>query len=154
MNATDSTAAGHSVDPAGDHRPLLVDQGFDADTLVVLRNTIAAHASRIGLSAQQVNDLVLVAQELASNTVRHGAGHGRVLLWRDDHDLWLQVADPGLGRTDLHLLGHDAPSPTAPGGRGIWLVRQFTHHLDVQASDNGTQITARIDLRTPPPARQ
>jgi anti-sigma regulatory factor (Ser/Thr protein kinase) len=121
---------------------------------VVLGNTVAAHASRIGLTAQQVNDLVLVVQELASNAVRHGAGHGRVLLWRDKHDICFQVTDPGLGRTDLHLRGHHAPPPTALGGRGLWLARQLTHHLDIHAGDNGTHFTARIHLRTPPPARQ
>lgn len=155
MNATDPAAVtGNAAEPAGNARQGLVDQTFDADTLVVLRNTVAAHASRSGLTAQQVNDLVLVIQELAANAVRHGAGRGRLLLWRDNHDICLEVTDAGLGRPDLHLLGHHAPPPTAPGGRGLWLTRQFTHHLDIHTGDNGTRITARIDLRTPPPARQ
>jgi anti-sigma regulatory factor (Ser/Thr protein kinase) len=133
---------------------LVLDQPFHGKDLVALRNAVAAHGSRLGLTDQQLADLVLVAQELAANAVRHGAGRGRLRLWLADGHLHCVVTDPGPAGPGLHLEGRQPPPATALGGRGLWLVRQLTHHVTFTASNDGTQITATTDLSTPTPARQ
>src|SRR5690349_7412786 len=74
-----------------------LEQRFDATNLVSLRSAVAAHGSALGLAARQVDDLVLVAHELASNAVRHGGGGGRLRVWRVDGSVYCEVADVGGG---------------------------------------------------------
>src|SRR5258705_6962452 len=64
-----------------DEVSLFLDQTFDEGDLVSLRRSVAAHADRTKLGQSRVNDLVLIAYELATNAVRHGGGHGRLRLW-------------------------------------------------------------------------
>jgi anti-sigma regulatory factor (Ser/Thr protein kinase) len=127
--------------------PDALEQTFDGDGLVMLRNAVAAHGSHMGLTDMQVDDLVLVVQELAANAVRHGGGRGSLRLWRTDHDQVLcQVSDPGPAPNDLDQMGLRPLPASSVGGRGLWLVRQFTGRLDIQSGDDGTRITAVFDL--------
>src|SRR5882757_550746 len=57
-----------------------VDEPFDLDGLHALRSTLAAHASELGAPDRQIEALVIVASELATNAIRHGSGHGRIRL--------------------------------------------------------------------------
>lgn len=142
---TADTAAGDDV----------LQQMFATDSLVLLRNTVAAHASGLGVDDLRVADLVLVAYELAANAVRHGGGTGTLRLWRTGTDqIICQVTDPGPAPDDLAQQGLHPQSPSQLGGRGIWLIRQFTHALDIQTGPGETRITATFDLHRPPPVRQ
>jgi anti-sigma regulatory factor (Ser/Thr protein kinase) len=126
-----------------------VDQPFDVDGLYALRQTLAAHASRYGAPGEQIDHLLIVASELASNAVRHGGGSGRLRLWQADGMLYCQVADDGVGLADM-AVGTVPPEPTSSdGGRGIWICRHLTDELVIQVGPNGrgTTVTAAI----PPP---
>jgi len=131
-------------------------QPFDSEALVMVRNAAAAHASQLGMDDDQVDDLVLVVQELAANAVRHGGGTGTgtVRLWRTGGQILCEVSDPGHTRADLNTLGLTPPPPGNVGGRGLWLVRQFTHDLDIRTGDGGTRVTATFDLARTPPIQQ
>src|SRR5690242_21960814 len=74
-----------------------LDQAFDLDGLVSLRSAVAAHADRLGLPADRIPELVLVAHELAGNAVRHGGGSGRLRMWRDGRSIVCEVSDAGPG---------------------------------------------------------
>src|SRR5690349_2570692 len=74
-----------------------LEQRFDRTNLVSLRSAVAAHGSALGLAPHRVDDLVLVAHELASNAVRHGGGGGRLRVWRVDGSVYCEVADVGGG---------------------------------------------------------
>ena len=76
--------------------PLVMDQAFDRDSLYGLREAAAAHAAQAGLSEGRVTDLVLAVHELASNAVRHGAGHGRLRAWNTGEALRCEVTDDGM----------------------------------------------------------
>ena len=120
-----------------------VDQPFDAEGLYALRATLAAHASRHGAPEQQIEHLIVVASELATNAIRHGGGAGRLRLWHHDNTLYCQVTDNGPGITD----------PTNPyGGRGIWITRHLTSELHIEPGPNGrgTTITAAIPRQSRP----
>src|SRR5579863_5845268 len=82
----------------GPSRPAepILDQAFDADSLYTLRAAVAAHATQAGLAPGRADDLVIVVHELAANAVRHGAGHGRLRIWRSDQALLCEITDDGL----------------------------------------------------------
>jgi anti-anti-sigma factor len=75
--------------------PPILDQAFDADSLYALRAAVAAHASQAGLPPGRADDLVIAVHELAANAVRHGAGHGRLRVWKSDQALRCEVSDDG-----------------------------------------------------------
>src|SRR5574342_75372 len=93
-----SRAAPAARSPAA-HPPagVSLDQIFDAADLYALRAAVAAHASDLGLPAERVGDLVMIAHELASNVIRHGRTAGRLRLWRENDTLRCQVSDTGPG---------------------------------------------------------
>src|SRR5271170_5945505 len=96
-------APGDRRPPSGDARPApgdpgpqILDQAFDAGSLYALRAAVAAHATQAGLPPGRADDLVIAVHELASNAVRHGAGHGRLRIWRSDQALHCEISDDGL----------------------------------------------------------
>ena len=86
-------AGGPGGDPAGG--VLLVELEFAGGSLYVLRQAVAAHAAAAGMGEARAQDVVLALNELASNAVRHGAGRGRLRMWRQDGALCCQVEDAG-----------------------------------------------------------
>ena len=123
-----------------------LEQRFDATSLVSLRSAVAAHGGALGLSRSQVNDLVLVAHELASNSVRHGGGGGRLRLWRIDGSVYCEVSDVGVGFP--FSPPERLPDLSAPGGRGLWIIVRLADEMSVESGDNGT--TALVEIRVPP----
>jgi anti-sigma regulatory factor (Ser/Thr protein kinase) len=124
-----------------------VDQPFDGAGLYSLRATIAAHASRLGAPVAMVDRLIIVASELATNAIRHGGGAGRLRLWRTGPVLFCRVSDEGPGIADA-ASGQAPPSPTAAGGRGMWICRQLADDLIVDSGSGGATVTAVLTLST------
>jgi len=123
-----------------------VDQSFDGHGLYGLRETLAAHAGRLGADEDQIDHLLIVASELATNAVRHGGGAGRVRLWHHQDTLFCQVSDHGPGITDP-TVGGTLPDPiTSEGGRGLWICRRLAARLSIEAAVDGpgTVVTVAI----------
>ncbi|BCB77004.1 hypothetical protein GCM10022251_44840 [Phytohabitans flavus] len=123
-----------------------LDQRFDADALYALRAAVAAHATDLGAGEELVEELVVVANELASNAIRHGGGTGRLRLWRDGDLIHCEVSDKGPGLADGDA-GRERVPMTAYGGRGLWVVRQMSQHVDVHTSPRGATVTAAFPVR-------
>jgi anti-sigma regulatory factor (Ser/Thr protein kinase) len=132
---------------------------------------VAAHAARAGAPAGQVPDLVIAVHELATNAIRHGAGHGRLRIRADGGALHCQVSDDG---TDSAAGPVAAPADPvaapadpvagAPGGaqadtgtgaaalwpaehgHGLWLIRQVADQTSVHSGPGGTVATASFML--------
>lgn len=114
-----------------------LDQTFDLDSLYALRETLAAHASRLGATDDQIDALLIVAGELATNAIRHGGGIGRLRLWHYGAVLYCQVSDHGLGINDPSV-GMSQPNPTGGnGGRGLWICRNLTTDLTIDRGPDG-----------------
>jgi anti-sigma regulatory factor (Ser/Thr protein kinase) len=137
-----ATAAG-----SGPAAQVLLEQSFDRAGLVALRNAVAAHAGRLSLPEETVDHLVLAAYELASNAVRHGGGRGRLRMSADDSVLRCVVRDEGTGFPDPDQAGRVRPDPAASGGRGLWLVRCVSDHLDIRSDQDGTVAVVEFALR-------
>jgi anti-sigma regulatory factor (Ser/Thr protein kinase) len=132
-----------------------VDQPFDLDGLYALRSTLAAHASALGADPDQIEHLVIVAGELASNAIRHGGGTGQLRLWHRDGVVYCQVSDNGPGIRDPDV-GTKPPDPANhDGGRGLWICRHLSTELTIEAGPEGqgATVTAAIPRHDhePPP---
>src|SRR5579872_5734821 len=135
------------------HPPIL-DQAFDAGSLYALRAAVAAHATSAGLAPGRADDLVIAVHELAANAVRHGAGHGRLRVWRSDHALLCEITDDGV--PDAKDTENAAPEAQAnewrtEPGHGLSLVRQVADHTSLSSGRDGTSATISFTLAAPGP---
>jgi anti-sigma regulatory factor (Ser/Thr protein kinase) len=95
------------------------------------------------VAKDRVDDLVLVANELACNSIRHGGGTGTLRLWRESGELVFEVQDRGLV-TDP-LIGRRNPNPTTGGGAGLWIANQVCDLVQIRSTpENGTTVRVHI----------
>ena len=62
---------------------------FSTGPLHDFRKFVADHARAFGLSSARTDDLVLAANEMATNSVLHGGGSGLARVWGEDETLSL-----------------------------------------------------------------
>ena len=121
----------------------VLDLAFDSGTLDVLRAEVMTHACRAGLPEDRAEDVVLAVHELAANAVHHGAGAGRLRVWKRAGALHFQVEDgdpvASSGQTTVSSL------PSRPG-HGLWVVRQLADRMRVLSDARGTRATVTFDL--------
>ncbi|GAA3147097.1 ATP-binding protein [Nonomuraea salmonea] len=70
---------------------------FARGRITLLRRTVTEHARAEGLTGRGLEDFVLAANEIVTNAVLHGGGHGRLRLWSHAGRLWCEVSDEGPG---------------------------------------------------------
>ncbi|GAA3130245.1 sensor histidine kinase [Planomonospora alba] len=118
--------------------------GFCDDPLGRVRAFAAAHAARFGLSGDRLEDLRLIASELAANSLDHGGGSGTVRMWREDGRAVLDVSDAG------HItdpLAGRRPTPVyQPGSRGLLVTQLLSDLVRVHTGRDGTTIRVYFDL--------
>jgi anti-sigma regulatory factor (Ser/Thr protein kinase) len=141
--AEDADAAGVPTSPVG------LEQPFTAADLYSLRAAVSAHADAAGLPQPVIDALLIITGELSSNVVLHGGGTGCLTLWRAGDDVILQVSDHGPGIKDPDGAGRAAVPTSAPAGRGLWIVRQLSRHVDIVAAAHGTTVTATVAVVEP-----
>ena len=111
---------------------------FDADSLGAVRNFVAKRAEEAGLGQGRADALVLAANEIATNSVRHGGGSGTLRVWQDGDVLFSQVEDGG--RIEEPLVGRRRPVLDQPGGRGVWLANQLCDLVQVRTFQDGNVV--------------
>ena len=127
---------------------LILDQAFDADSLYALRAAVAAHATQAGLAPGRSDDLVIAVHELAANAVRHGAGHGRLRVWKSDRALLCEISDDGIPQP---AGTGDATQWRTEPGHGLSLVRQVADQASLHSGPSGTLATISFALDVPGP---
>ena len=90
------------------------------------------------MSDARTADLVLAENELATNSVTHGAGSGTLTLWAEDHSVICDVFDSG--HLADPLAGRRRPDARATGGRGLWLANQLSDLTQLRRTTTGTRI--------------
>ncbi|MCO1655230.1 ATP-binding protein [Pseudonocardia humida] len=119
------------------HRP------FDLDTLAEVRGTVTTVACASGLAPEDVADLVLAVNELASNSIEHGPGAGVLRMWDLDGDVVAEVFDGG--HVHMPFPGLTLPPPEGERGRGLWLASELCDVLQVW-SEPGDGTTMRLTM--------
>jgi anti-sigma regulatory factor (Ser/Thr protein kinase) len=117
---------------------------FESDGLRALRQAVAEEATAAGLGAGRASDLVLAVNEVATNSILHGGGAGRLQVWRDGDSILCEVRD--MGRLEDPLVGRSRPAAEQTEGRGLWLVNQLCDLVQLRSSSKGN--TVRIHMKT------
>ena len=135
-----------------------LDEEFDRATLHALRAKVLAQACRARLSESRATDVVLAVHELAANAISHGAGAGRLRVWKLVRELCCQVDDGVPPREDLawHPGGSTANagafsqtavrSISSVRGHGLWLVRQVADRMSMLSGPGGTRVRIAFNL--------
>jgi anti-sigma regulatory factor (Ser/Thr protein kinase) len=108
-----------------------------------MRALVRRFALEHGLTPERAEDLVLAANEIVTNSVRHGGGRCRLALWEQDFSVVCEVVDTG-HITDP-LAGRLAPRPTATSGRGLWLANHLCDLVQLRSSPAGTVVRLYVD---------
>jgi anti-sigma regulatory factor (Ser/Thr protein kinase) len=112
---------------------------FSAWQLHEVRTAVEEALRAAGYGRSRAEDLVLAVNEVATNAVEHGASEAELAIWTSSgsgvvceiHDRGV-LADP--------LPGLQAPHPSDPRGRGVWIARQLCDTLHVWADRWGTHV--------------
>jgi anti-sigma regulatory factor (Ser/Thr protein kinase) len=111
-----------------------------AHELVAVRRFVRARAQALGLEPTRIDSLVLAVSELASNTLRHTAGGGRIRIWVDDRHVVCEVTDEGHHQP----FGRPMPPPDAVSGRGLAIVERICDEVSTSTGPAGTWIRLRF----------
>lgn len=123
-----------------DRRPA---EPVDIGDLRGLREHVAQLARSAGLSPSDARDLALAADEVATNTHRHGGREAALRSWVQDGAVVCEMRDSG--RIDDPLVGRIRPRLDQIGGWGLWMVNQLCDLVQVRSSSRGTVV--RMHMR-------
>lgn len=117
--------------------PPAAELAVTLDALPAVRRLVAETAPLGGLDPERTADLVLAVNEIATNSVEHGPGKGRLRLWTRD-GLVAEVHD--VGRMAVPFPGMVAPPAAGARGRGLWLASELSDVLQVWSDASGTTV--------------
>jgi serine/threonine-protein kinase RsbW len=120
--------------------PPLLALVFGRADLGPVRRVVRAVATQAGLVGNRLQSFVLAVNEITTNAVLHGGGHGRLRLWRAGQQLVCEVSDSGPGLPAGQVAPYTAPPPEATNGRGLWLTRALSDRFSLQSSRYGTTV--------------
>jgi anti-sigma regulatory factor (Ser/Thr protein kinase) len=115
-----------------------VELAFSAEKLPAVRAFVASAAGDSGLGPTRTEDLVLAANEVATNSCRHGGGSGVLRTWEHHDTLICEIRDGGL--IDRPLAGRVRPMPGQASGFGLWLANQLCDLVQVRSNPTGTVV--------------
>ncbi len=114
------------------------------------RSFAVKYAGWVGLSRDGIEDLQLIANELATNSLMHTDGACRLAFWRDDDHLVCEARDTG--RLGDRLVGRLDPGPSGPASRGLFLVNALCDLVRTRTTATGTTIQAYLRVDPSPRA--
>jgi anti-sigma regulatory factor (Ser/Thr protein kinase) len=112
------------------------------------RSFAARYAQWLGLEAEGIANLKLIATELATNSLQHTSGVCRLALWRQDGHVVCEASDNG--RFDDPLAGRLPPPVDTAGRRGLFLVNALADLVRIHTTPAGTTIRAYLRLAGEP----
>jgi anti-sigma regulatory factor (Ser/Thr protein kinase) len=111
--------------------------------LMEMRDFVRRCATQSGIAPDRVDDLVLAANEIGTNSLRHAAGRFTVRVWSDGDSAVCEMQDNGIIRDPL--IGRFAPSPDAASGRGLWLANHLCDLVQIRSVPPGTVVRLFVD---------
>ncbi|OBI41272.1 sensor histidine kinase [Mycobacterium sp. E796] len=112
------------------------------------RSFAVDYAGWVGMSQDGIEDLQLIATELASNSLMYTDGACRLAFWREDEHLVCEARDTG--RLGNPLVGRLDPGPSGPASRGLYLVNAISDLVRTHTTPAGTTIQAYLRFDAAP----
>jgi anti-sigma regulatory factor (Ser/Thr protein kinase) len=113
------------------------------DNLEEVRRFVREFGAAAGLSSRRCQDLVIATNEIATNTVMHSGGNGRLRLWRDGDTVTCEIRDSG------HIVdafaGRHLPDSSVVNGRGLWMAYQLCDLMELRSTQAGTVVRLHVD---------
>ena len=109
-----------------------------------MREFVGLQGRRAGFDGDRLEELVLAANELATNSMRHAGGSGILRTWHDDDTFCCEVRDRG--RIDDPLAGRESPTGLRGGGRGLWIVNHLCDLVQMRSSASGSVVRLSMTL--------
>jgi anti-sigma regulatory factor (Ser/Thr protein kinase) len=119
----DSTVEAQSLEPS-------LEVVFELGDLPAVRRLIGSLALDVGLTSSRTEEIVLAANEIATNAVIHGRPPATVRAWEGGDQIIVEVTDAGDGIRNV-LAGQLPPPPDGLGGRGLWLTRLLCDAVEI-----------------------
>jgi anti-sigma regulatory factor (Ser/Thr protein kinase) len=135
-------AGAHLDDPLADPPEGVTTLPFGPDDLRQVRHVVAARAAAVGVSGARGFELMVAVSEIATNSIRHGGGHGELRMWADGCQVVCEVADSGALTNPL--AGREDPDPDDVGRRGLWLANQLCDLVQIRVFPSGTVVRLHI----------
>ncbi|GGM17001.1 hypothetical protein GCM10010129_71470 [Streptomyces fumigatiscleroticus] len=120
---------------------------FAASRLPYVRFRVGEWAADRGLPRDRCDEFVLAVNEVVSNAIVHGGGHGLLRVYEQQGALHCQVSDEGPGFADGVEVPVVCGTETAEGGRGLWMAQQLTGRMEINTGTTGTVVTLAVMLR-------
>jgi anti-sigma regulatory factor (Ser/Thr protein kinase) len=121
------------------------------DSAALVRHRIGDDLAHRGVSAESIDEVVLVASELIGNAVRHTAAidaAGLGVEWTlDGGGVTVLVDDPS---STPPIPRH--PDPTQPNGRGLRIVDALCDDWGAQRLGTGKRVWAHVQVHRDVPA--
>lgn len=105
------------------------------------RRFVAEQATAAGLERSRVGDLVLAANEVASNSLLYAGGGAEVRIWRD-RTVVCEVRDSGV-ITDP-LVGRVRPGDEEHDPRGLWMVNHVCDIVQIRSTGQGSVVRLHV----------
>jgi len=112
------------------------------------RSFAVNYADWVGMSQDGIEDLQLIATELATNSLMYTDGACLLAFWRQGEHLVCEARDTG--RLDDPVAGRLDPGPSGPASRGLFLVNAISDLVRTHTTSTGTTIQAYLRLDPSP----
>jgi anti-sigma regulatory factor (Ser/Thr protein kinase) len=109
-----------------------------------LRSFVSRTAIDASLDSHRTEDLVLAINELATNSLCHGGGKGKLQMWMEIDTLLCEVQDDG--HITEPLIGRNPPLAEQATGRGLWVVNQLCDLVQIRSSLTGSVVRVHMRL--------
>ena len=110
--------------------------------LADLRLRVGEAATAFGLDPARTGDIILIVNEVATNSVRHGGGSGVLRIWEEGSSLICEVSDAG--RIEDPLVGRGRPSTDRGSGFGLWLANQLCDLVQIRTFPSGSVVRLHV----------
>jgi serine/threonine-protein kinase RsbW len=111
------------------------------DDLTTVRAFVRARALTLGLPPRRADLLTLAVSELATNTLQHAAGGGRIRIWAETGRVVCDVEDHGTARPFAGM-----PPADSVRGRGLAIVERVGDDVATSTVPGGTRVRIGLNL--------
>ncbi|MET9852109.1 sensor histidine kinase [Streptomyces sp. NPDC006450] len=125
-------------------RDLSFELRYTHGDLALIRSKVSSSASEAGVAQDRLGRLAVAVTEIATNSIRHGGGHGTLRTWTQDATFLCEFRDAGY-ISDV-MAGRIRPTAEQIGGRGLWLAHQLCDLVEIRSiRDQGTIVRLHMD---------